>query len=106
EIVGPTDLDRREMVFSFAFRGAHPHDVASLLDADAIAVRAGHHCAQPLMERLGVPALTRASPYLYNTEEEIDRLVSALEKVRHLFATPTGAAPRTGTEAPVGPGRL
>ena len=93
-LFGPPTLDDREAVFSFAMRGAHPHDVASLLDADAVAVRAGHHCAQPLMERLGVPALTRASPYLYNTPDEIDRLVTALEKVRHLFATPSVSSGR------------
>ncbi len=93
QVFGPTRPERRQAVFSFSFRGAHPHDVASLLDADAVAVRAGHHCAQPLMERLGVPALTRASPYLYNTEEEIDRLVTGLEKVRHLFAAAPSPPP-------------
>ena len=62
----------REPVFPFSLKGVHPHDMASLLDAEGICVRAGHHCAQPLMERLGVPALTRASPYLYNTTAEID----------------------------------
>jgi len=72
-------------VVSFALRGVHPHDIASLLDADGIAVRAGHHCAQPLMERLDVPALTRASPYLYNTRAEIDRLVEGLTRISHLF---------------------
>jgi cysteine desulfurase / selenocysteine lyase len=82
---GPKEARDREAVFSFALEGAHPHDIASLLDAEGICVRAGHHCAQPLMERLGVPALTRASPYLYNTDEEIDRLVDALEKVAKLF---------------------
>jgi cysteine desulfurase / selenocysteine lyase len=82
---GPKEVRDREAVFSFALEGAHPHDVASLLDAEGICVRAGHHCAQPLMERLGVPALTRASPYLYNTDEEIDGLVDALEKVTKLF---------------------
>ncbi len=85
QIVGPHRAEEREAVVSFVLRGVHPHDVASLLDADGIAVRAGHHCAQPLMERLGVPALTRASPYLYNTREEVDRLVAGLEKISHLF---------------------
>ncbi len=83
---GPTDPSRREAVFSFALDGVHPHDVASLLDAEGICVRAGHHCAQPLMERLGVPALTRASPYLYNSEDEIDRLFDGLEKIAAHFA--------------------
>src|SRR5262249_51609363 len=73
-IFGPPDVADREAVLSFRLAGVHPHDVASLLDAEGICVRSGHHCAQPLMERLGVPALTRASPYLYNTEAEIDRL--------------------------------
>ncbi|MGA8664440.1 MAG: SufS family cysteine desulfurase [Thermoplasmata archaeon] len=84
-IVGPHRSEEREAVVSFVLKGVHPHDVASLLDADGIAVRAGHHCAQPLMERLGVPALTRASPYLYNTRAEIDRLVESLDKISHLF---------------------
>ena len=83
---GPSDPGRREAVFSFALDGVHPHDVASLLDAEGICVRAGHHCAQPLMERLGVPALTRASPYLYNSEDEIGRLFDGLEKIATHFA--------------------
>jgi cysteine desulfurase/selenocysteine lyase len=85
-IYGPSDVRDRHAVASFALKGVHPHDVASLLDADGIAVRAGHHCAQPLMERLGVSALTRASPYLYNTEGEIDRLLDGLVRVQTLFA--------------------
>jgi len=85
-IYGPRDLDAREAAFSFALQGAHPHDIATLLDADGVAVRAGHHCAQPLMERLGVPALTRASPYLYNREAEIDTLFDSLERISGLFS--------------------
>ncbi|MGI0072097.1 MAG: SufS family cysteine desulfurase [Thermoplasmata archaeon] len=84
-VYGPPDSRDRQGLQSFALRGAHPHDVASLLDADGIAVRAGHHCCQPLMERLGVPALTRSSPYLYNTEGEIDALYDGLEKVAKVF---------------------
>jgi cysteine desulfurase/selenocysteine lyase len=80
-VYGPQDPADREAVISFALQGAHPHDIASLLDARGICVRAGHHCAQPLMERLGVPALTRASPYLYNTEDEIVQLFDGLEEV-------------------------
>ncbi len=84
---GPPAAADREAVFSFALDGVHPHDVASLLDAEGICVRAGHHCAQPLMDRLQVPALTRASPYLYNTEAEVDRLFDGLEKIsRHFHA--------------------
>ena len=85
-IYGPSTSKDRQAIVSFALEGAHPHDVAELLDADGIAVRAGHHCCQPLMERLGVPALTRASPYLYNTEGEIDQLFEALQRVERLFA--------------------
>jgi len=73
-------------VVSFSLQGAHPHDIASLLDARGICVRAGHHCAQPLMERLHVPALTRASPYLYNTEEEIRQLFDGLEEVSRVLS--------------------
>jgi len=85
-IFGPSDPTDREAVISFTMKGAHPHDIASLLDEQGICVRAGHHCAQPLMERFGVPALTRASPYLYNTEDELTRLFDGLEKVASIFA--------------------
>ena len=84
-VFGPPAASGREAVVSFRLRGIHPHDVASLLDARGICVRAGHHCAQPLMERLGVPALTRASPYIYNTEEEVARLFDALVEAVRLF---------------------
>jgi len=93
-IFGPPEPKDREAVVSFALEGAHPHDVASLLDADGVCVRAGHHCAQPLMDRLKVPALTRASPYLYNTEGEVDRMYDALEKVARLFAPARGSLAR------------
>jgi cysteine desulfurase/selenocysteine lyase len=73
-------------VFSFTLEGAHPHDIATILDAENIAVRAGHHCAQPLMRRLGVPATTRASLYVYNTTAEIDRLAEGLDRAREMFA--------------------
>jgi cysteine desulfurase / selenocysteine lyase len=82
---GPDDPDARLAVFSFELAGIHPHDIATVLDAEGIAVRAGHHCAQILMRRLGVPATTRASCYLYNTTEEIDRLVDGLAVVRSYF---------------------
>jgi cysteine desulfurase / selenocysteine lyase len=84
-IVGPTDPAQREAVVSFQLQGVHPHDVASLLDSEGVAVRSGHHCAQPLMERLGVPALSRASPYIYNDRADLDRMFDALEKVRQVF---------------------
>jgi cysteine desulfurase / selenocysteine lyase len=86
KVYGPPSGPDRESVASFSVRGVHPHDLASLLDADGIAIRAGHHCAQPLMEVLGVPALARASPYLYNTPEEIDRLLDGIGKAVELFA--------------------
>jgi len=85
-IYGPQDPTAREAVLSFSLQGAHPHDIASLLDARGICVRAGHHCAQPLMERFHVPALTRASPYLYNTEEEVRQLFDGLEEVSRLLS--------------------
>jgi cysteine desulfurase/selenocysteine lyase len=84
-LFGPTDPAQRVAVFSFTLEGVHPHDVATVLDAEGIAVRAGHHCTQPLMRRLGVPATTRASLYLYNSTDEIDRLADALAVARRLF---------------------
>jgi cysteine desulfurase / selenocysteine lyase len=90
-IYGPPEVRDREAVVSFSLAGAHPHDIASLLDEDGVCVRAGHHCAQPLMDRLKVPALTRASPYLYNTEAEVDRFYDSLEKVARLFAPRAGS---------------
>jgi cysteine desulfurase/selenocysteine lyase len=84
-LFGPRDPASRTAVFSFTLDGIHPHDVATVLDSVGVAVRAGHHCAQPLMRRLGVPATTRASLYLYNTTEEIDRLVEGLGTARQVF---------------------
>ncbi|HXV35754.1 MAG TPA: cysteine desulfurase [Myxococcota bacterium] len=72
-------------VLSFTIDGVHPHDVGSILDHEGIAVRSGHHCAQPVMARFGVPATVRASLALYNTREDIDALVAALHTVRELF---------------------
>ncbi|MEZ4334688.1 MAG: cysteine desulfurase [Myxococcota bacterium] len=73
-------------VLSFVLDDVHPHDIGTLLDGEGIAIRAGHHCAQPLMDHFGLPATARASLAFYNTTEEIDRLVAALEKTRALFA--------------------
>ena len=81
---GPSP-ERRAGIVSFNVEGVHPHDVAQLLDWEGIAVRGGHHCAQPLMTRLGVAATTRASFYLYNLREEVDRLVDGLHRVRKAF---------------------
>jgi cysteine desulfurase/selenocysteine lyase len=86
KIFGPPSGPERESVASFSVQGVHPHDLASLLDADGVAIRAGHHCAQPLMEELKVPALARASPYLYNTPDEIDRLLDGIARAKKLFA--------------------
>ena len=71
---------------SFVVDGVHPHDVGTVLDHQGIAVRTGHHCAQPLMERYGIPATTRASLALYNTRQEIDALIAGLQKVKEIFA--------------------
>ncbi len=84
-VYGPGETRDRQGIQSFALQGVHPHDVATILDAEGVAVRAGHHCCQPLMERLGVPALTRSSPYVYNDEHDIDRLFDGLEKVAKVF---------------------
>ncbi|MBA2877353.1 cysteine desulfurase/selenocysteine lyase [Anoxybacillus kamchatkensis] len=82
-IYGPKE---RAGLVTFNIEDVHPHDVATVLDAEGIAVRAGHHCAQPLMKWLNVTATARASFYLYNTEEEIDALVSALKKTKEYFS--------------------
>ncbi|MFB6203530.1 MAG: aminotransferase class V-fold PLP-dependent enzyme [Candidatus Nanohaloarchaea archaeon] len=73
------------LLVSFTMEEAHPHDVAEILDREAVAVRAGHHCAQPQMEEMGISGTTRASPYLYTTEEEVRRLIKGVEKVREVF---------------------
>jgi cysteine desulfurase/selenocysteine lyase len=78
--------ERRAGIVSFNLDGVHPHDVAQVLDLDGVAIRAGHHCCQPLMAKLGVAATNRASFYLYSVPEEIDRLVEGVDKARRLFA--------------------
>jgi cysteine desulfurase / selenocysteine lyase len=78
--------ERRAGIVSFNVEGVHPHDVSQVLDYEGVAIRAGHHCCQPLMARLGVAATNRASFYLYTIPEEIDRLVEGLHKVRKIFA--------------------
>ena len=79
------DGDDRGGIISFSIEGVHAHDVSEILDRHGVAVRAGHHCAQPLMERLGVPATTRASLAVYNTPAEVDRLIDGLLDVRRVF---------------------
>jgi cysteine desulfurase / selenocysteine lyase len=83
-LYGPP-ADRRAGIVSFNMEGVHPHDVAQVLDWEGVAIRAGHHCCQPLMQRLGVAATNRASFYLYTVPEEIDRLVEGLLRVRKVF---------------------
>jgi cysteine desulfurase/selenocysteine lyase len=84
-IYGPTTADERGGAISFTLAGIHPHDIAAVLDSEGIAVRAGHHCTQPLHRALNVPATVRASFYLYNIPEEVDRLVAGLHKVQSIF---------------------
>ncbi len=83
-LFGPS-ADHKGGVASFTFDGVHPHDVAQILDRDGIAVRAGHHCAQPLHEKFGIPATTRASFYLYSTKSEVDALIEGIYKVKKVF---------------------
>jgi cysteine desulfurase/selenocysteine lyase len=84
-IYGPTDVEVRGGALSFLFEGIHAHDVSQVLDEDAVCVRAGHHCAKPLMRHLGVPATTRASFYVYNDTADVDALVEALVKAKKFF---------------------
>jgi len=85
KIIGPADASKRGGLVSFTLGDIHGHDLSQILDAEGIAVRAGHHCAMPLHEKLGITSSTRASFYFYNTKEEIDRLVDALNKARRIF---------------------
>jgi cysteine desulfurase/selenocysteine lyase len=84
-LYGPSDLSQRGSVAAFSVEGVHPHDVAEILGRDGVCVRAGHHCAQPLMRRLGVAATSRASFAVHSTREDVDRLVEGLDRVREVF---------------------
>lgn len=84
-IHGPTNVEQRGATFSFAFRGIHPHDLSQVLDQRNVCVRAGHHCAKPLMRILGAAATARASFYLYNDESEVDVLADALDSATDIF---------------------
>ncbi len=84
QLFGPS-AEHKGGVASFVFDGVHPHDVAQILDRDGIAVRAGHHCAQPLHEKFGIPATTRASFYVYSTKPEVDKLIEGLYEVKKIF---------------------
>lgn len=82
---GPRDLSQRGGVVSFNYRDVHPHDVSTIVDQEGVAIRAGHHCCQPLMRRLGETATARASFYLYNTPEDVAALAGALDQVKEVF---------------------
>ncbi len=82
QVQGSPDPKEHCGIVSFTIDGVHPHDVSSILDADGIAVRAGHHCAQPLMQQIGIMSTTRASMYFYNTEEDIEKLLASVQTIR------------------------
>jgi cysteine desulfurase/selenocysteine lyase len=84
-LFGPTDLDKRGGAISFVVDGLHAHDVAELLGRENVCIRAGHHCAQPLMRHLGVPATARASFHVYNGRQDVDKLIDALHNARKVF---------------------
>jgi cysteine desulfurase / selenocysteine lyase len=86
QIQGPGEAAGRGALVSFTLEGVHPHDVAEILGAQGVCIRAGHHCAQPLMKRYGVGATSRASFGVHNTREDVDRLIAGLDKVREVFA--------------------
>lgn len=90
EIYGPSLGETRAGLVTFNLKGIHPHDVSTVLDSEGIAIRAGHHCAQPLMRHLGVPSTARASFYFYNTESDIDALVASLQSAKEFFAHAIG----------------
>lgn len=85
KIYGPREIERRGGLVAFSVKGIHAHDVAQVLDSEGIAVRSGHHCTMPMHEKLGISGTTRASFGIYNTKEDIDRLIEGLEKVRQVF---------------------
>ena len=91
-LYGPATTESRGGVVSFNLDGLHPHDVGTVLDAEGVAIRAGHHCAKPLMRRLGVAATARASVYLYNTTDDVDRLIDAIRAAQAFFSKPARAA--------------
>jgi cysteine desulfurase/selenocysteine lyase len=84
-LYGPADLLQRGGVVSFGLEGIHPHDIGQVLDSYGVAIRAGHHCAQPVMQHLGIAATARASFYLYNTAAEVDALVAAVREAARFF---------------------
>jgi cysteine desulfurase/selenocysteine lyase len=93
KIYGPLDADKRGGLIAFTFSDIHPHDLATFFDQEGIAIRAGHHCAMPLHQHLGIGATARASFYLYNTRSEVDAMIATLQKAKKFFgACPTGRA--------------
>jgi cysteine desulfurase/selenocysteine lyase len=84
-VYGPTDLDERSGVISFTLGDAHPHDISTILDSRGVAIRAGHHCAQLVMQHFGISATARASFYFYNSRDDVDRLVEGLASVKEIF---------------------
>ena len=85
DVYGPKDLSKRSSVISFNVKGVHPHDVASVLDSENVCIRSGNHCAQPLLRYMGLDSTCRASFYIYNTKEDVDRLIIALNKTEKMF---------------------
>ena len=85
EIYGPKDAEQKGGVVAFNIKGVHPHDVAQILDSEGIAIRSGHDCAMPLMQRLGVESVCRASFYIYNTKDDVDKLILGLQKVKEVL---------------------
>jgi cysteine desulfurase / selenocysteine lyase len=84
-LYGPESLEQRSGVVSFTLEGVHPHDIATILDQNGVCVRAGHHCAQPLMRRMNVPATARASFYVYSARADVDALIKGVERVNEIF---------------------
>jgi cysteine desulfurase/selenocysteine lyase len=86
DIYGPKDISKHAGVISFNLKGIHPHDVASILDSQKVCVRSGNHCAQPLLNSMGIDSTCRASFYMYNTKEDVDNLVKAIVKAKEMFS--------------------
>jgi cysteine desulfurase/selenocysteine lyase len=84
-LFGTEDFSKRGGVISFLVEGVHPHDIGTILDQEGIAIRAGHHCCEPLMKKIGIPGTARASFYLYNGIEDVDALIKGIEKVIEIF---------------------
>jgi cysteine desulfurase/selenocysteine lyase len=98
-IYGPP-AEERSGVVSFTLADVHPHDLATILDGSGVCIRAGHHCCQPLMRRLGVSATARASFYVYSDERDVEALVNAVQRAKDLFAVPEEVWTRTNSEEP------